>query len=99
LHTTLRRHLAVLPLWAVRVSAEVFGGGSLGPVLIALDALIAVLHWRANRVSDLADPTHFGAVSTWTRLLYIPELLAVSFVAHDAFDEYILYLRAHTHWF
>jgi hypothetical protein len=99
LQTTLRRHLAVLPLWSLRVLASGFEGGSFGPWLIALDALIAILHWRANRLSDLADPMHFGTKRSWTRLLYIPELLALSFVAYDGFTAYILYQRAHTHWF
>jgi hypothetical protein len=99
LRTTLLRHLAVLPLWALRAVGTVFQGRSGIGALIALDALIALLHWRANRLSEVADPTNFGVNRSWTRLLYIPELVAVCFVIFDAYAAYVLYQRARTHWY
>jgi hypothetical protein len=99
LHTTLGRHLAVLPLWVLRGVGTVLEGGSLGGALIALDALIVLLHWRANRLSEVTDPTHFGFRRSWTRLLYVPEMVAVCFVIFDAYAAYVLYQRAHSHWY
>jgi len=99
LRTTLVRHVAVLPFWALRAAGTVLQGGSGVAVLIALDALIALLHWRANRLSEVVDPTNFGVNRSWTRLLYIPELVALCFVVFDAHAAYVLYQRAHTHWY
>jgi hypothetical protein len=99
LRTTLIRHIAVLPFWALRVAGTALEGGSLVGWLIALDALIALLHWRANRLSELGGPVEFGTTRSWTRVLYVPEIVAVCFILFDAHAAYILYQRAHTHWY
>jgi hypothetical protein len=91
LRTTLAAHLRVAPLWVVRIAANGLRHG-LGIVfLIALDMCLAVLHWRANRVSEVADRERFGENNSWTKLLYVPELLAAYNVVLDLWQAYRLF--------
>lgn len=80
---TLRLHAWALPLWALRVAADPLRNGTGIYVLIALDVCLTVWHWRANRLSDKAYPDWYGGWTSWTRLLYMPELLALFFTIHD----------------
>jgi hypothetical protein len=98
LNTTLVRHALILPLWGVRAAATPLQNGVGISVLIALDAALAFLHWRANRVSEVADPSHFGVKRSWTKFLYIPELLAVWMVVLDGQRAYLAYRQATTLW-
>lgn len=90
LRTTLTAHLWVAPLWVVRLAANGlrFGPGII--FLIALDVCLAVLHWRANQISEVADRERFGENNSWTKLLYIPELLAAYNIVLDLWQAYRL---------
>jgi hypothetical protein len=98
LNTTLVRHALILPLWGVRAAATPLQNGVGISALIALDVALAFLHWRANRVSEVADPTNFGVKRSWTKFLYMPELLAVWMLVLDGQQAYLVYRKAATLW-
>jgi len=85
---TLILHAGALPLWALRIAANPLESGQWIIVLIVIDALLAGWHLRANRLSDRAYRTWFGTPRSWTRLLYVPELVAFVFLIHDAFSAF-----------
>jgi hypothetical protein len=80
---TYRRHLSALPLWVLRAFAQ--RGQSLWPLIITivLDVALVVLHYRANRISEERNSS-FGRYSSWTKVLYAPELIATVYVVLDA---------------
>ena len=81
--STVIRHIALLPLWVVRNMLTSHLNGPTVAAIVALDVALALLHHRATRIADRADPDNFGTVHSWTKLLYVPELLAAWMTVGD----------------
>jgi hypothetical protein len=80
-----RRHLATIPLWALRVAIDGLHAGFGVVALIPADVLLWVLHRRANRLAEQspADRETFGEYNRWTKAFYVPEALAVALLLRD----------------
>jgi hypothetical protein len=56
---------------------------------LLLDAILALMHRRANRIVEQVDWDHFGQHDSWTKAFYLPEALCVYLLLRDLLDAVI----------
>jgi hypothetical protein len=82
---TVALHVLAIPLWSLRAAANPLRRDSWLGAVVALDVCLVCWHWKANRISELAPGgSSFGTVESWTKLLYVPELIAAYSLVLDA---------------
>jgi len=77
------RHAAALPIWAARLAMEGLREGPGILLLLFVDAILAVLHRRANRTVERVDWERFGQHGSWTKAFYLPEAFCVYVIVRD----------------
>jgi hypothetical protein len=78
----LRRHLDLLPLWALRFTVPETRVALL--LLLLIDVLLSVWHWHINREIERVNPgLHFASPGAVTGFLYVPPFVAGAYAISD----------------
>ena len=85
---TVKRTVALIPLWILRAYLNRGGGGLL--LIIVLDIALALLHLRAIRPAESIPTEWFGNNSSWTNCFYVPGAFALGSLVFDLWDGYKL---------
>ena len=84
------RHAAAIPVWVGRAAAEGLMDGSVILLVLVVDALLSLLHRRANRVVERDYWDQFGQHDSLTKAYYLPEAFCVYLILRDAVNVIIL---------